>query len=166
MITNPKIEYRQAQPYAAVRKQVSIPFGNVLGPLWGEVNTWLAGKGLTQSGAPFIRYITTDMARKLDIEVGWPVTSSVTGDEHITTGIFPAGKYAVLTYTGPYKGMGLVKATAALLDWAEKNHVRWQMTNINGVDSWEARLEHYITDPNEQPDSKKWQTELAFLIAD
>jgi hypothetical protein len=63
----------------------------VLGPSWDEVNAWLTSKSLTSSGAPFIRYLTTDMSKKLDIEVGVPVANAVSGDDRITAGIFPAG---------------------------------------------------------------------------
>ena len=165
MISKPKIEFRPAQPYAAVRTHVSIPFGSLLGQLWGEVHTWLAGKGLSQTGAPFIRYLVTDRMPELDIEVGWPVSSSVPGDARITTGIFPAGSYAVMVHTGSWRGKGLVKATAALLEWADQNHVVWKRTCVDQIDWWEARLEFYLTDPNEVPDPKKWQTELVFLTA-
>ena len=73
MNTEPKLEHRKEQPYVAVRAQVGIPFGELLGGLWGEANAFLASKGLTPSGPPFIRYLTTDMDKKLDIEVGFPV---------------------------------------------------------------------------------------------
>jgi effector-binding domain-containing protein len=166
MITEPKIEYRSEQHYAAIRVQVPIPFGSLLPPLNREVGAWLANKGMKPSGAPIIRYLTTDMTRKLDIEVGWLVAAAVPGDDRITAGVIPAGRYAVLTYTGPYKGKGLFKATVDLLGWAEKNHITWKKTIIDGVEWWDGRIEYYFTDPGEEPDSKKWQTELAFLIAD
>src|SRR5512147_2338247 len=109
MITQPKIDLRGEQPYAAVRMQVAITFGDLITSAMGEVAAWLAGKGLTPSGEPFIRYLTTDMSRKLDLEVGWPTSSLVTGDQRITTGTIPAGRYAVTVYTGAYDG--LVQAT-------------------------------------------------------
>ena len=33
-------------------------------------------------------------------------------------------------------------------------------------DRWGARLEFYLTDPREEPDMSKWQTQLAFRLAD
>jgi effector-binding domain-containing protein len=163
MITEPKIEYRSKQHYIAVRTQVPVPFGPLLPALYQEGVAWLVSRGVSPAGAPIIRYLTTDMSTKLDIEVGWPVAAAVAGDDRIIAGVIPAGRYAVLTYTGPYEG--LVEATAALLDWAEKNNIVWKKSTINGVEWWEARLEHYMTDPNEEPDPHQWQTELAFLIA-
>jgi hypothetical protein len=31
---------------------------------------------------------------------------------------------------------------------------------------WGCRVEFYLTDPAEQPDLSKWQTQLAFRLAD
>jgi effector-binding domain-containing protein len=165
MITPPALEYRPEQPFAAIRTQVAIPFGQVLGPLWGEVAAWLESQGIAPSGAPFIRYLTTDMSAKLDIEVGFPVAAASTGNGRVVVGAFPAGRYAVLVYTGPYEGDGLVKATAALLDWAKANHVTWRVSHNDGVEWWDGRAEWYLTDPRGEPDPQKWQTELAFLTA-
>ncbi len=166
MITTPKIEYRPAQPYAAVRLQAAIPFGKFVQPSHRETLRWLEGRGLKPVGAPFIRYLTTNMERKLDLEIGWPVADEIPGDERIMTGSFPAGRYAVLLYTGSVRGKGLYRATVALLEWANENHIPWQKSIIDGVEWWGSRLEHYLTDPAEQPDLKKWQTELAFLVAE
>jgi effector-binding domain-containing protein len=110
-------------------------------------------------------YLTTDMSKKLDIEVGVPVANAVSGDDRITAGVFPAGQYATFLYTGPYKGKGLFKATVALLEWAKENNIVWQTSTLDHVEWWGGRIEFYLTDPEEEPDSKKWQTELAFLVA-
>jgi effector-binding domain-containing protein len=165
-MTKPKIVQRPEMHFAAVRLQVPIPFGKFIPPAVDEVHTWLAGKRLESPGAPFIRYLTTDMSRKLDIEVGWPVASPVDGDERIVTGTIPAGRYAVMIYTGSFRGKGLYKATSVLLSWAEENQISWQKSEIDGVEWWAARFEHYLTDPVEVPDPAKWETELAFMIAE
>jgi effector-binding domain-containing protein len=163
-MTQPKIEKRPEIHYAAIRLQVPIPFGKYIPPTMNEVLAWLTGRGLEPCGAPFIRYLTTDMARKLDIEVGWPVTSLVPGDERIQIGTIPTGYYAVMIYTGSYRGKGLYKATVRLLGWAAENGVVWKKSEIDGVEWWDARFENYLTDPQEIPDPNKWETELAFMI--
>ena len=165
MITEPKLERRSEQYFAAVRRQVSIPFGRLLTPMWDEVHAWLQGKGLAAAGAPFIRYLTTDMERKLDLEVGFPVPAAVPGDERITAGILPAGRYAVLEYTGPYDGDGMFKANIAMMEWAHDNNIAWQVSMRDNVDWWGARLEYYFTDPAAEPDPNKWQAELAILVS-
>jgi effector-binding domain-containing protein len=164
MITDLRLEDRSQQHYAAIRIKAPIPYGDLLPPLYGEVVQWLANKGLAPSGAPMVRYLTTDMSRELDIEVGWLIAAAVASDERVTVGLVPAGKYVVGMYTGPYNG--LVEATAALLDWGEQNHVTWKKSTHGGIEWWNTRLEIYLTDPNTEPDPTKWQTELAILTAD
>lgn len=85
MITEPKIEDRNDQHYVGIRTQVTMQeLGVLLPPLWGEVYGWLANKGLKPGGAPLWRYRVIDMAAKLEIDVGVPVVTPVTGDDRIT----------------------------------------------------------------------------------
>jgi effector-binding domain-containing protein len=131
--------------------------------LFGEVFGWVGQRGLTQTGAPLIRYLVTDMERPLEIEVGVPVGAAVSGDARVKPGVLPAGRYATLVHTGPYDRVQ--HATGALLDWAAKNGIVWQMTTRGDTDVWAARVEYYPTDPQQEPDPEKWVTELAFLVA-
>jgi effector-binding domain-containing protein len=164
MLTEPKLEHRDEQHYSVIRMHVPIPFGPLLGPLWAEVSAWLAKNGTGPAGPPIIRYLTTDMDKGLDIEVGFPVATPVSGDDRISAVVLPAGRYAVAVHTGPYDE--LVPATAELLAWAEKNGIVWQTSIKDKIEWWTGRIESYPTDPNQEPDPQKWQTELAFLIAE
>lgn len=165
MNSEPKIEQRSAQPYAAVRLQVPIPFGKYLQPAWAKVQKWIAAQGL-ENGPSIIRYLTTDMSTKLDIEVGFFVDQVVPGSPEIVTGIIPAGRYATLLYTGSYKGKGVYKANVAIVEWAKMNGVVWKQVHQDGVEWWDARLEIYLTDPDLEKDPKKFQTLLAFQVAE
>jgi hypothetical protein len=61
MITEPKIEHRNEQPYVGLRAQVTMQeLGKLLPPLWGEVYGWLAIQGLKPAGAPLWRYRVID----------------------------------------------------------------------------------------------------------
>ena len=166
MITEPKIEDRNDQHYVGIRTQVTVQeMGPVLPPLWGELYGWLASKGLKPAGAPLWRYRVIDMAAKLEIDVGVPVATAVTEDGRVTADILPAGRYATLTYTGPYDG--LMRATADLLAWADKKGIVWDKWAAGSKgEGWRARVENYLTDPKKEPDSGKWETELAFKLAD
>jgi effector-binding domain-containing protein len=166
MITKPRLAHRGEQPYVAIRTQVPIPFGPLLSPMWDEVHAWLLRKGLAAAGAPFIRYLTTDMEKKLDIEVGFPVAAVVAGDDRITAGVLSAGRYDDLMYTGSYEGDGVFNANVAMMEWAKENDIVWQISTIDNVEWWKARLEFYLTDPASEPDPNKWQAELAFLVAE
>ena len=105
------------------------------------------------------------MAAKLEIDVGIPVAMSVTGDNRITADTLPAGQYATFLHTGPYEG--LQQATADLLAWAPNEGIVWdKWAEGSRGEGWRARIETYLTDPRAEPDSAKWQTELAFKLAD
>ncbi len=166
MLSNPTLELRPAQPYVAIRTTVLFPFGKYLPPLWTKVNAWLAQQGVTDFGPAIIRYLTTDMSKKLDIEVGFLVNQPLIGDERIIADALPAGRYATLLYTGPYRGNGVYKANVALVGWAQDNHIVWSISVKNGVEWWGGRAEIYLTDPAEEKNTRKYQTELAFLVAD
>jgi effector-binding domain-containing protein len=166
MISKPKLEQREQQHYVAIRTAVPIPFGKYLQPLWSEVDAWLKRQGipLSSSGPAIIRYLTTDMSKKLDIDVGFTIDKAVIGNGRIIAGVLPEGRYATLMYTGSYKGKGLYKATVELLDWAKENNIEWNTSTKDGVEWWNGRTEFYLTDPDKETDPKKYQTELAFLV--
>ena len=164
MITEPKLERRKKQNYVAIRMAVPIPFGRYLQPAWDEVYDWLKSKNIKPSGPAIIRYLTTDMSKELDIDVGFTVDKAVKGNDRITADFLPAGKYATLLYTGPYKGKGIFKATVALLDWAKENKVKWNTSKKKGIEWWNGRTEFYFSDPSVDKDPKKYKTELAFLV--
>jgi effector-binding domain-containing protein len=164
MITKPALEHRQEQRYAAIRMAVPLPFGSYLAPAWKEVDHWLNEKGVESTGPAMIRYLTTDMSRKLDIDVGFTIEPDITGDGKVITDLLPDGEYATLLYTGPYKGKGVYKATVALLDWAKENQIEWDVSLKNDAEWWNGRAEFYLTDPDKETDTKKYRTELAFLV--
>ena len=165
MITEPKIERRKKQYYAAIRMAVPIPFGKYLQPAWMEVHDWLEQKGIS-SGPAIIRYLTTDMSKELDIEVGFTVDKAIKGNDRIITDFLPAGNYATLIYTGSYKGKGVYKANVAIIEWAQANKIKWSITKKKGIEWWDGRVEIYLTDPAKEKDPAKFKTELAFKVVD
>ena len=164
MNAKPRLENRKEQPYVAIRTSLPIPFGSYLQPLWNEVSSWLKGQGITSPGPAIIRYLTTDMSRKLDIDVGFAVNTHVAGNNRIVSGVLPAGQYATLSYTGPYRGKGIFKTNVAMMEWAKENGVTWNTTTRDGVEWWNGRVEWYLTDPKKEANTKKYQAELAVMV--
>ncbi len=163
-ITEPKLEDRKEQPYVGIRTQVPMKeLGTVIPQLHREVFSWLQKQGRTPSGAPFIRYHVIDMAALLDIELGWPVASALAGEGRISAGVLPAGRYASLIYTGVENG---IKGNGALLDWGAKQGLVWDKWEAENGDGFGARLETSLTDPADEPDMSKWETEVAIRLAD
>jgi effector-binding domain-containing protein len=125
---------------------------------------WLSARGLAPAGPPFFRYRRIDLPRQLEVEPGVPLGERIAGDGNVVTGVLPAGRYAEVMYVG--QPDGLVDATRALLDWADGEGLTWDMTEHDDGEWWGCRLENYLTDPAGEPDMTKWETLLAFRLAD
>lgn len=165
-VTEPKIEKRAAQPSVGIRlKAKPEELGNVIPQTHDELAQWMAKHNIQPSGAPFVRYHVINMAEQLDIEMGFPVASEVTGDERVTASTIPAGEYAFVLYTGDYDG--LMEANRVLVDWAKDNGVKWDNWDTgDGGDAFRSRFENYFTDPADEPDPAKWETEVTIKLAD
>jgi hypothetical protein len=59
-----------------------------------------------------------------------------------------------------------VEANAALLAWGTEQGVVWDTWAAENGEGFGARLESYLTNPNEEPDPTKWETEVAIRVAD
>ncbi len=165
MVTEPKLDDRAALPYVSIRIRAAMhELSTVIPQLHDEVMEWLQKQGLSPSGAPFVRYRVINMADKLDIEMGWPVATPMTGDGRIQADTLPAGRYASVLYTGDYSG--LMEANRVLVDWAKENGIAWDRWDDEHGDAFRSRYESYITDPGNEPDSSKWETEVAIKLAD
>jgi effector-binding domain-containing protein len=161
MKTEPQIVQRAEQPYVAIKASVTMEsISAVLPSLHPEMFAWLDAHGVRPAGAPFSKYNVIDMQRAVEIEVGIPVAEAVAGDQRVLPGVLPAGTYARTIYTG--HPSGLVDATAALLEWAARQGLPWDVSDTPHGQRWGCRLEVYDTDPREEPDLDKWETQLVF----
>jgi effector-binding domain-containing protein len=166
MSIEPVITQRPAQPYVAIPASVTMQtLGTVVPPLNGEVFGWLAANRIAPAGPPFWRYTLIDMPGRLEVEAGCPVAEAIdSGDGRVVAGMLPAGRYVTLLHVG--HPQTLEGATGALLEWAAANNLTWDMSASSDGERWGCRLENYLTDPASQPDMSKWETELAFRLAD
>ena len=158
----PEIVTRAGQPYVAVRTRVTMAGLGGLGAGFAEVLAWLGARGVSPAGAPFFRYNVVDMAGELEVDAGVPVAHATEAGGHLVAGVLPAGRYAALTHTGD--PAGLVEAAKVLLDWAAGQDLKWDMAAGDNGERWGCRLEIYLTDPRQQPDPAKWETQLAFRL--
>jgi len=164
MNAEPEVTQRAAQPYAGISAWVPMAAVGSLADRIPEIFGRLSARGIAPAGPPFFRYHVIDMSRELLVEAGVPVVSAVDDDGDIRGGILPGGRFAVMTHTGAPDT--LIAATAALLEWAEAHGLAWDVTPADEGEKWGCRMESYLTDPAEQPDMTKWQTQLAFRLAD
>jgi effector-binding domain-containing protein len=160
----PEITQRPAQPYAGIRAWVTMAAVGSVADRIPEIFGWLGARGITPVGPPFFRYHVIDMEGQLEVEAGVPVASAIDDDGDIRAGTLPAGRFAVTTHTGAPDT--LVAPTAELLAWAQERGLTWDMSRTDAGERWGCRVEFYLTNPAEQPDLTKWQTQLAFRLAD
>ena len=147
---NYNVELKTVKPQliASIRKDVkarNIPrlFPKFLIEIFGYLNK----NNIQPVGAPVAIYYNFEKG-KGEMEVGMPVSNPITPEGQIGQGKLPGGKTAYLLYVG---NMRKIKpAYDAIETWIEKNGYGY--TNI----WWEA----YLTDPNQEPDRNKWQTEI------
>jgi effector-binding domain-containing protein len=161
----PEITQRAAQPCVGISTWVTMEAVGSVADRIPEIFGWLGARGIASAGPPFFRYHVIDMKRQLLVEAGVPVVSPVAEDDgDIRGGTLPAGRFAVMIHTGAPQT--LCAATSALLGWAEARGLAWDVSQTDAGEKWGCRLESYLTDPVEQSDTSKWQTELAFRLAD
>ena len=164
MMSEPKLENRHEQPYVAIRTQVTMQeLDTAIQQLRREVLTWIARQGIAPTGAPFLRNHVIDMEALLDIEVGVPLATALSGDDRICAGVLPAGRYASLVYTGIDNG---IQANWALLKWGAERGLVWDSWKTEQGDAFGARLESFLSNPDEEPDRAKWETEVAIRLAE
>jgi effector-binding domain-containing protein len=165
MLTQPKLENSDAQPYAGIRSRVSMQEVSTVPPsLISEGMAWLGARGSVPTGPLFFRYRVIDMARELEIEVGVPVAIPLTGDQRIATDVIPAGKYATLIHTGHFDQ--LIEANKALQEWGKCDGIEWRKSEGEHGSVWVSRLEIYLTNHATEANSQKWRTEIAYPVDD
>lgn len=163
MIGEPRVEYRDEEPYAGLPATVTMAtLAQAIDQGYPRLFGWLGEHAIAPAGPPFVRYLVIDMAADIDIELGVPTGAAVAGDDQVRAEVLPAGRYATLLYTGPYDG--LIEANAALQQWAGQQGLAFDTTGTGRGTAWRGRVEHYRTDPSAEPDPAKWETGLAYLL--
>jgi effector-binding domain-containing protein len=147
------IEARQLpeQPTACIRRGLRYSQASQIPALIGKVYEALTAAGIAPSGMPYTRVVSLGLL-SMEIEVGWPVAAPFPGSGDVVQGSLPAGPAAVATYLGPYESIG--PAHEAIAAWCKEH----------GQTMAGAPWESYFTDPNEEPDSSKWRTDIAFPL--
>jgi effector-binding domain-containing protein len=161
----PEIVTRAEEPYIAIAARVTMQkLGTEVPPLNQEVFDWLGRRNIAPGGPPFWKYDVIDMEREMQVEAGVTVRGPLAGDGRVIAGVLPAGRYVTLHHVGAPQT--LVDATGYLLDWAARQGLTFDMSPSAEGERWGCRLEIYLTDPREEPDMSKWETQLAFRLAD
>ena len=125
--------------------------GELMGAALETVHDYLKTAQIQAAGPPFTRYLvwTDDQKRA---ESGFPVEWAVEGGDLVVASALPSGRVARLVHTGPYSG--LMEAKNQVLD-AIRNR---------GLTPDGGPIEIYVTNPYEETDDTKYQTEIIWPI--
>lgn len=121
-------------------------FGNSFGKLYGDITA--AGK---QPGVPSGLYFTWDTTNQTSLmAAAIPVTPAEQVGSYDT--ITLSGEALQIDYRGPY-------------DQMEAAHLAMEeYINANGLQMNGPALEQYITDPQTEPDSSRWLTQIIYFV--
>ena len=151
------IELREQpeQHTAVVRHRISMKETDRVPQFMGETFEAVQRAGQQPAGMPFLRTLSMD-AEGMDIEVGWPVAAArpvgSPADGEVHDGVLPGGLTAVASYFGPYEE--IAPAYAAIQAWCIEHGYA-----VAGP-PWES----YANNPEEEPASSKWRTDIHFPV--
>lgn len=165
----PRIVEQPERPYLGITRRCTPTTMNEIADRIPVIIGHLLSRGGEVTGAPFLRYLVIDTTASdgsvaLEVEACVPTDDVGLVDDEVAAGALPAGRYVVLLHRGHPDG--LLEGTERALAWGDAQGLAWDRTVDGGVEHWNARTEHFLTDPREQPDPDRWETELAIRLAD
>lgn len=152
-ISEPDVRQVPARTYVIVRDRTPMEeLTTVIPQMIGRAAGWIFANG-GPGGAPMATVDTPDQDGVTTIEVGWPPAGSAEPPEPLTHKTYPATRAVVYQHVGPYAELhgtyaALEKAIAAA-----------------GLRPTGPARESYETNPEEEPDTSKWVTEIVWPVA-
>ena len=163
VIPEPVIVERAAQSYVGVRRQVLIPFGKDVSKAMKLLAKQIKAQGIQGTGAAIFKYNIVKMP-ELEIEFGFEVETPQATTGELLSGALPAGRYAELTFIGPYRH--LYKVNGALIDWSRDKGLVFDSSEAPDGEHFAARVEFYPNGPDDEPDPNKLKTIVAIKLRD
>ncbi len=164
MNEQPRIEMRPEQPYVGTRNVIAMrDFGREIPAMAATVSHWLDDHHVRPAGRPFLRYHVIDMPERMDVAFGMPTDGAHPAASEVESHVLPAGRYAVLVYTGVENG---VPATRQLLDWIAAQGEQPIAHASEGGEVFQARYETFLNDDSTEPDRQRWMIEVAIQVHD
>ena len=114
--------------------------------IYAQIAQYIGEIGGQPADPPYAAYYNMDM-QDLDIEIGFPVSESLSGKGDIQIGEIAGGSYAASIHVGPYNE--IAPAYSALTEWVEGE----------GHKTTGVAYEIYLNDPAEIP-PEKLQTQI------
>jgi effector-binding domain-containing protein len=161
IIDGPAVVTQDDRPSLGIR--VVTPFRGMFAvrdQLMTELYAW-ADERAIKYGHTFFRLHVVDMDGPMDLEVGVVTDEPAQGDDRVSAGVLPAGRYATLTYVNHGR-----RANGMLRDWAQEQGLTLDRTPGPEGERFGCRYEAYLTDPRSERRKTRWHIELAIRLAD
>ena len=146
----PAFEIRDVPRQDTLVVEVSTPpdrIGDAMGRALGRAFAVAERVGATPTGAPFARYVHLGPDR-IEFEAGVPVDHPVDGGDGARHGVLGGCRAGVAGHVGPYDTLSATYE--ALMDWLAGR----------GDRPTGPMWEHYLSDPDREPDPATWRTEI------
>jgi effector-binding domain-containing protein len=139
--------------YMAVRDTASVnTISQKLGMSYGMIGAVLKKQGINMAGAPFAIYHSGGKGGPFDLEAAVPVDKPGKSDGKVIAGELKEGNVAMVKYFGDYSKIN--SAYEAVQGFIQSNNKK-----VRGF-PWES----YVSDPMNEKDTAKWETDLYFPI--
>jgi effector-binding domain-containing protein len=125
--------------------------GTEMGSLYVKIMADIQKQGLTITGMPFAVYHSME-GSTVNFECGIPVNQLPEKKGNVEYGAIAAGKYAFAVHVGSYET--LEKEHSAIQEWITKHE--FELTG--------GPMEIYMTDPQNEPDTTKWVTNIYYPL--
>lgn len=112
----------------------------------------VAQQGAQVVGPPYALY-RGRISQEVDVEGGFPIAGSFTPTAEVGAGTLPAGRAVTTMHIGPYETL-------------HESYARLEAyLHEQGLAPADQVWEVYLTDPQSEPDTSKWQTALFWPLA-
>jgi predicted transcriptional regulator YdeE len=157
----PDIHYI-GMPASAPRSEFDVPGG--VSSMKSVVREWLADHHIEpMTGSMYVYHRTGERTDPIDLTVAYPITEPVDPSDGLVFGTLPAGRYVVGCHIGSYSLID--DSSDGILHWAGSRRLNINLREEGLARVWNARADHFLTDPTKEPDESKWVTNLLFHIA-
>ena len=123
----------------------------------------IKAQGIQGTGAAIFKYNIVKMP-ELEIEFGFEVDTPQATTGELLSGTLPAGRYAEVTFFGPYRH--LYNMNGALIDWSRAKGLVFDAHEEANGDHFASRVEIYPNGPDDEPDPNKLKTIVAIKLRD
>ena len=118
-ISDVAISQKREQPILSIRTRTQVSkLPMLIGESYGKMSAYLKETGQLLADVPFVAYHNMDM-QDLDVEMGFPISEPLPGQNDIKAGSIPAGKFVFCMYRGSYSE--IEPTYNEMVKWIEDN---------------------------------------------